>query len=109
MIAAFSLVVLAALLDIAANVFLERSDGFRRILPGIAALVLIALAFLALVPAVKVIDLSIAYATWGAIGILGTTLAGRFFLGQHLNRTGWAGLVVIVASVVLLTMSAGGH
>jgi len=108
-IVAFALVALAAFLDICANVFLERSDGFRKLGPGIIALLLIGSAFLCLAPAVKVIDLSIAYAAWGAIGILGTTLAGRFFLGQRLNAKGWAGLGIIIVSVVLLTMSAGAH
>jgi len=107
MLFAFTLVICAAFLDIVANVFLERSDGFRRMAPGIAALVLVGCAFLLLVPAVKVIDLSIAYATWGAVGILGTTAAGWFFLGQRLNRKGWLGLALVVVSVVLLTFSAG--
>ncbi|WP_235689332.1 SMR family transporter, partial [Aeromonas veronii] len=49
------------------------------------------------------IDLAVAYATWGAIGILGTALGGLLFFGERLKPIGWAGMMVMALAVVMLT------
>ncbi len=56
---------LAIMLEIAANVLLKFSDGFRRKCYGILSLAAVLAAFSALSQAVKGIDLSVAYALWG--------------------------------------------
>lgn len=55
-------------LEIVANIFLKFSDGFRRKLYGVLSLVAVLAAFSALSQAVEGIDLSVAYAIWGASG-----------------------------------------
>ncbi len=60
---------LAIMLEIAANVLLKFSDGFRRKCYGILSLAAVLAAFSALSQAVKGIDLSVAYALWGGFGI----------------------------------------
>ncbi|EHD03513.1 Spermidine export protein MdtI [Salmonella enterica subsp. enterica serovar Urbana str. R8-2977] len=67
---------LAIMLEIAANVLLKFSDGFRRKCYGILSLAAVLAAFSALSQAVKGIDLSVAYALWGGFGIA-ATLARR--------------------------------
>ena len=59
------LVLAAAILDVLANLLLARSEGFRRRLPGILALLGVGLAFYCLSLAVRTLDLSVAYAMWG--------------------------------------------
>jgi len=49
------------------------------------------------------IDLAVAYATWGAIGILGTALGGLLLFGERLRPVGWLGMVVMAVAVALLT------
>ncbi|MCR6553203.1 SMR family transporter, partial [Aeromonas sp. CPF2-S1] len=49
------------------------------------------------------IDLAVAYATWGAIGIVGTALGGLLFFGERLKPIGWAGMMVMALAVVMLT------
>ena len=68
-------VIVAALLDIVANLLLAKSQGFRRKFIGFASLGMVGLAFYSLSLAVRDMDLAVAYAMWGGFGILGTPSA----------------------------------
>ncbi|MCE9785003.1 SMR family transporter [Shewanella algae] len=98
----FGYVVLAALIDIAANMVLTRSNGFKRKLWGALAILLVLSAFTLLAQAVKEIDLAIAYASWGAIGILGTAIGGALLFKQRLKPIGWVGIAVVIAAVITM-------
>ncbi len=98
----FSFIFFAAVLDIAANLLLEKSDGFRHKKYGIPALFLICGAFSLLAQATQTIDLTVAYVSWGAMAILGTVILARFAFGQKLNWRGWLGISIIFTSIVLL-------
>ena len=63
---------------------------------------LVMLAFTLLAQAVKEIDLAIAYASWGAIGILGTAIGGAVLFKQKLKPIGWFGLFIVIAAVVVM-------
>ncbi len=63
----FAWLALAVLLEIAANILLKYSNGFKKILPGMLSLACVLLAFSALSQAVIGIDLSVAYALWGGL------------------------------------------
>ena len=95
---ALLLVALAAALDIAANVMLAKSCGFKKRLWGVIALLLVGLAFFCLSLAVHTLPLTIAYASWGAIGILGTSLSGWLIFGQKLKPAAYAGMVLLLAA-----------
>lgn len=96
---------LAILLEIAANIFLKYSNGFKRLIPGIASLASVLLAFSALSQAVKGIDLSVAYALWGGFGIVATIAAGWILFGQRLNARGWAGLSLLLMGMILIKLA----
>ncbi|BCV27922.1 MULTISPECIES: SMR family transporter [Shewanella] len=98
----FGYVVLAALIDIAANMALTRSNGFKRKLWGALAILLVLSAFTLLAQAVKEIDLAIAYASWGAIGILGTAIGGALLFKQRLKPIDWVGIAVVIAAVITM-------
>ena len=100
---ALLLVALAAALDIAANVMLAKSCGFKKRLWGVIAL---RLAFFCLSLAVRTLPLTIAYASWGAIGILGTSLSGWLIFGQKLKPAAYAGMVLLIGGMVFLRLSA---
>ncbi|MBU3831596.1 MAG: ligand-binding protein SH3 [Candidatus Desulfovibrio faecigallinarum] len=103
---ALLLVALAAALDIAANVMLAKSCGFKKRLWGVIALLLVGLAFFCLSLAVRTLPLTIAYASWGAIGILGTSLSGWLIFGQKLKPAAYAGMVLLIGGMVFLRLSA---
>jgi spermidine export protein MdtI len=99
---AMLLLVLAAALDIASNVLLKRSNGFQHRLPGVLALLLVLSAFGLLGLAIRAVPLSIAYAIWGGLGILGTALISRKLDGVRFTPAAWAGLALILGSVAVL-------
>lgn len=98
-------VIAAAGLDIAANILVAKSDGFRRKLPGAAALLMVGLAFYALSLAVRTMDLAVAYALWGGFGILGTSLGGWLVFGQRLKPSAWLGMLLLIGGMAVLHMS----
>ena len=98
----FLFLVLAAILDVSANLLLEKSDGFKHKRYGIPALALVCIAFTLLAQVAQVMDLAIAYVTWGAMAILGTVASAWFLFGQRLNWIGWIGIVTIFTSIMIL-------
>lgn len=95
-------IILSALLDIVANLLLKKSDGFKYKKYGFLAIALACIAFYLLSFSLKEVDLSIAYSTWGAIGILGTCIGGYIFYKEKLNFIGIVGIILVIFAVVLL-------
>ncbi|MEB2805737.1 SMR family transporter [Campylobacter upsaliensis] len=95
-------VVLAALLDIVANLALNKSNGFRNFKWGLLSILLVWFAFYLLALSLEGMKLAIAYTLWGSIGILGTTLGGWYFFKQKLKPIGWVGIFIIIIAVITL-------
>ena len=102
MSAYFITIVISALIDVVANLLLKKSDGFKHKIYGISAVLLAIIAFILLSFALKYIELSVAYSTWGAIGIIGTCLGGYIFYKEKLNYIGIIGVIIVVCAVILL-------
>ena len=95
----------AIALELAAEVCLKQSDGFRRRAWGLSGLALVALAFVCLGQAARAIPLPVAYAIWGAVGLVLVVLAGRLLFGQRLGVGGWVGIALVGAGVVVLQLA----
>jgi spermidine export protein MdtI len=93
---------IAIVLEIAANVLMKRSHGFTYKRPAVAAIVCALAAFTALSYAIVGIQLSVAYAVWGGVGLIATTVLGITMFGERLRREGWLGLVLITVGVILM-------
>ena len=98
-------VVLAAGLDIVANLLLAKSRGFSNKKYGFSAILFVAGAFTCLAFAVRGMDLAVAYAMWGAFGILGTSLGGWALFGQKMRPLAWVGIVVVISGIALMHVS----
>lgn len=96
------LVMLAAVLDIFANLCVAASRGFRRIWYAIAAYILVGSAFYSLSLAVKTMDLAVAYAMWGVFGLMGTVLGGWIMFRQIPGFVAWIGMGVMIIGIILL-------
>ena len=68
----------------------------------ILMLVMIAISYIFLAFAVKKIALGVAYALWEGIGILLITLFSVMLFGESLSAMKIAGLVTLVAGIVLI-------
>ena len=64
----------------------------------------IGVAFLFLAQALLTLDLSIAYATWGALGILATTFVDKLFFGLKIKPLGAFGILTMISGIVMLKM-----
>lgn len=61
-------------------------------------------AFALLALALRSIGVGTAYAIWSGLGTAGIALAGWLLFGERINAVGLAGIVLIIAGVVLLNL-----
>lgn len=92
----------AVLLDILSNVLLKRSAGFKYRLWGCGAVAGILAAFFLLAQAVRTMDISIAYALWGAAGMLLTSFIDVVFYHVRLGKSALIGLLCMLTGIVLI-------
>lgn len=93
---------IAILLDVFANICLKKSKGFVHKSWGFGAIALIGAAFYLLTQAVKTMELSIAYALWGALGLLLTTGVDIAFYGVRLKSSAVFGIFFMITGIYLM-------
>lgn len=108
MLVAWTLLMAAIGVEVAATSALPRTDGFRA--PGWTAAVIAGYAasiwLLALV--IRQLPVSITYAVWSGLGTAGIAAIGVLFLGERLGLAQAGGVALIIGGVVLLNL-AGAH
>ena len=95
---------IAIVLEVTGSSLLGLSDGFTKLLPSAASLVLYGICFYAFAKALQGIDLGVAYATWCSAGIVMTSVIASLFFGQRLNTVGTISIVLIITGCVLLNL-----
>lgn len=103
-LAPFLWLLLAVALEIAGTSLLKLSDGMARRLAGAGGVVLVMGAFAALAQAIKGMDLAVAYAVWGGVGLVVTAVVGALAFGQHIRPAGWLGILLVIAGVAALKL-----
>ncbi|MFC4101302.1 DMT family transporter [Paenibacillus xanthanilyticus] len=96
-------------LELSGTLAMKYSAGFSRLWPSVLMFAFYGASFTCLNFALKTINVSIAYAIWSGVGIVLITLAGFVLFKQPLPWTSMIWVGVIVAGVVGLNISAGGH
>ncbi len=108
MLVAWTLLLAAIGVEVAATSALPRTDGFRA--PGWTAAVIAGYAasiwLLALV--IRHLPVSVTYAVWSGLGTAGIAVIGVVFLGERLGPVQTAALLLIIIGVVVLNL-AGAH
>lgn len=94
----------SVVLDILANLALAVSNGFKKKKWGIAAILLIMMAFAFLALAVQGMPLFIAYTVWGVLSISGTAIATWWFLDQPMNKTIVFGITILILAIILMQL-----
>ncbi|MFE3291040.1 DMT family transporter [Rhodococcus sp. NPDC059234] len=90
--------------EILATVFLGATEQFTRPLVTIAVLCGYVLSFTCMAQALRALPISLAYALWSGIGTAAVAVIGIVFLGEGLSVAKVAGLLLIVAGVVVLNL-----
>jgi len=108
---AYVLLGFAIVSEVIGSTFLVKSEGFSKLFPSIMVIILYSLAFYLLSQVIKTIPLGIAYAIWGGVGIVLTTIVGYVLFKQTLDAPAMIGIVLIVSGVVVINLfsQSTGH
>ena len=105
---AWFILFVAGVLEIVWAIALKYSEGFTRLWPSVifAGTVLLSFAFLA--GALRTLPVSTSYAIWTGIGAVGVAIFGMVWLGEPATVVRIACILLIVAGIAGLKLSADG-
>ncbi len=95
---------IAILAEVIGTSALKASDGFRVLAPGAIVVVAYAISFYFLSLALRTIPIGLAYAIWSGVGIVIISLIGWALYRQALDAAAIAGIVLIVAGVLVINL-----
>ena len=98
MLTSYILLAISIVAEVIAASFVVATKGFTNPKPTIICLLGYSVSYGLFGIALLGIDLGIAYATWGAIGIVVTSCVGYFYYKQKLTKVGYISLLVIMIS-----------
>ncbi len=104
MITAYFLLAVAIGFEVLATSMLPATRGFTVPRPSILVVIFYTICFAAFGKSLLMLDLGIAWATWGAVGTIVTPIVGFLFYKQKITKTGIAGLVLIIISTITLNL-----
>ena len=91
---------IAIVLEIIATTMLKLSDGLARWHWAALSIVLYAICFLALAPALKTIPVGIAYAIWSGVGIIAMAVIGVLWFDQRLTAVQILCMALVLAGAL---------
>ena len=103
---AWTLLIIAGLLEVAMATALKQSKGFSVFWPSIIFVICAAGSFSLLAIALKSLPVGTAYAVWTGIGAAGTAIVGMLFLGDTTETIKLISIGLIIAGVVGLQLSS---
>ena len=96
------IVLIAGLMETGWALGLKYSDGFSKLWPSVATLVMAVASFWLLSLAMKSLPVGTAYAVWVGIGAIGTAIAAVFLFHEPVNVMRVAGVLLILAGIISL-------
>ena len=105
--AAWSLIVISGLLEIAFAAAIHASSGFTRIVPAALAITTGGLSVYLMSLTLTVIPIGTAYAVWGGVGAVGTAAMGVLLLGEAATPARLFCIALIVAGIIGLQWQEG--
>ncbi len=105
----FGLLLLAICLEVAGTTCMKLSQGFSRLVPSVLIVVFYGGSLASLTFALKTIEVSTAYAIWSGLGTALIAGIGCWYFGEVLNSSKVAGVLLVVAGIVLLHLSGKSY
>ena len=96
--------VLAVVLGTASNSFAKSAEGFTLWIPSIITAITIVLCMYSLSQVMKIIPVSVTYASFAGLTIIATTVVGIFKFNQTPNLYTLIGLGLIIAGVLMVNL-----
>ncbi|MEV7615391.1 multidrug efflux SMR transporter [Streptomyces sp. NPDC089799] len=94
--------------EVAGTTAMKYSHGFTKLWPSLGTAVGYLLAFTLLAQTLKSMPVGTAYAIWAGVGTAAIAAIGVLFLGEAATAAKLAGIVLVIAGVVLLNLG-GSH
>lgn len=91
---------LAALCEVGWAVGLKLTSNFTKLLPSIMTIGAMCMSVVLLNVSLKTIPLSIAYAVWTGIGVVGTVIFGVLYFGESLHWIKAVSLIMIGLGII---------
>lgn len=101
---AYGALAIAICSEVTGSAFLQKSDGFTKLVPSLTMAAFYLVSFFFLAQALKVLPLSVAFAIWGGVGIVLTTAVSYFIFRQPIDLPAGIGIAMIVAGVVVMNL-----
>ncbi len=104
--AAWAVLLIAGLCEVAWAVGLKYTEGFTRLAPTVWTLAAMAASVLLLAWSLKTLPVGTAYAVWTGIGAVGTAMLGMVLFGESREAARLASIALIVAGILGLKLMA---
>lgn len=99
----------AILLEFLGTTCMKLSDGFSNKIFAIGTLVCYGVCFYFFALSLKTVNLNIAYATWGGMGVVLAAVVAHFYFHETISTLGVVGIAFVVIGVVLCNFFGAGH
>ncbi|MGI5825151.1 MAG: DMT family transporter [Bacillota bacterium] len=100
----YLLLAVAIALELVGTSFLKMSAGFTKLWPTLGCIIAYVICFYSFSRALLNINLSIAYATWSAVGIIAATLLSVFIFKEQITFWGVIGIIVVIIGVLMINL-----
>ncbi|MBN7771862.1 DMT family transporter [Clostridium aminobutyricum] len=96
---------LAIVGELIGTTFLKYSEGYTKLIPSIVSILSYAFCFYIFSKSLLMnIHLSVAYATWSAVGLIITTLISILIFKEGITFAGVIAIVMITIGVIILNL-----
>lgn len=97
---------LAGVLEVVWALALKHTHGWTRLGPSVVCLVALAASVGLLGHAARTLPIGVAYATWVAIGVVGSTVGGALLFGEPMSAARAVCVGLLLVAVVGLKLTA---
>ena len=103
-IVSYLFLVLAVVLGTTSNIFAKNAEGFTLWIPSIITAITIVLCMYSLSQVMKIVPVSVTYASFAGLTIIATTVVGIFKFNQLPNLYILIGLGLIIVGVLMVNL-----
>lgn len=102
---AWTILIIAGLLEIVWSLALKHSDGMTRVWPVVTGVGVAMVSLGLLSVALRDLPMGVAYAVWVGIGMVGVTVAGMVALGEQTTPARFGFLALVVVGIIGLKLT----
>lgn len=95
---------IAIVFELMGTTFLKHSSGFTKLAPSLVSIAAYGVCFFFFSRSLLSINLSVAYATWSALGLLITAFISFAVFHEGLTPAGVFGMLLIISGVIILNL-----